>query len=97
MARRAVTRNLIKRKARDAWARLARELPAGDWVLRLRAPVPREQFPSANSEALRRRVGTELDTVFQAARRGPRRSRDSGSDQPSICRPGGPPLDCAGR
>lgn len=68
-ARRAVTRSLLKRQIRAAMGRLP-ALPAGLWVVRLRAPFPREQFPSAASEPLRRAARDELDTLLaEAARR----------------------------
>lgn len=57
-ARRAVTRNLIRRQARVVLAQAG--LPAGDWVLRLRNGYDVRQFPSAASEALRRTVREEL-------------------------------------
>ena len=69
LARRAVTRNLIKRQARAAWQRHGVRLAAGDWVLRLKAPIPRERFPSAASEPLKRWVAVELDAVFASAAR----------------------------
>ncbi len=66
-ARRAVTRNLIRRQARAAFARLAPQLEAGGWLLRLRAPFDPARFPSAASLALRQTVRTELDALFTAA------------------------------
>lgn len=61
MARRSVTRSLIKHQARDLWrVRLGAGLPAGDWVLRLKAPWPVAQFPSAASEPLKQLVREEL-------------------------------------
>jgi ribonuclease P protein component len=68
-ARRSVTRSLLKRQIRAAMGRLP-GLPPGMWVVRLRAPFPREQFPSAASEPLRRAARDELDTLLaEAARR----------------------------
>lgn len=66
-ARRAVTRNLVKRQARAAMHQHLSRLPAGDWVLRLRAPFDRERFPSAASEALKRLVRDELAQLFGTA------------------------------
>ncbi|MDW8336012.1 MAG: ribonuclease P protein component [Tepidimonas sp.] len=57
-ARRAVTRNLIKRQARAVAAELG--LPPGAWVLRLKRGWPTSEFPSAASAALRRAVRAEL-------------------------------------
>lgn len=66
-ARRAVTRNLVKRQAREAMRRHLSQLPPGDWVVRLRAPVERQQFPSAASAALKLAVRGELASLFAAA------------------------------
>lgn len=57
-ARRAVTRNLIKRQARAVAAR--HPPPPGAWVLRLKRGWPTSEFPSAASAALRRAVRAEL-------------------------------------
>lgn len=66
-ARRAVSRNLIRRQARAAFDRHAEHLARGDWFLRLRAPFAPAQFPSAASSALKRAVKSELDLLFAAA------------------------------
>ncbi len=68
-ARRAVTRNLIKRQIRQqASAHVG--LPQGLWVVRLRAPFDRSAFPSPASHALRADAGQELAGVLaDAARR----------------------------
>lgn len=62
-ARRAVTRNLIRRLMRTALQ--THSLPAGTWVLRLRAPFDPRQFPSAASDALREAVRIELRQLFR--------------------------------
>lgn len=67
LAARAVTRNLVKRKARVEIQRHAKGLGAGIWVLRLRAPLTRAQYPSAGSKALALRLGQELTALFGAA------------------------------
>lgn len=59
LARRAVTRNLIRRQAR-AVVVLAEGLPAGDCLLRLRAGFDVKSYPSAASQALRVAVRGEL-------------------------------------
>lgn len=61
-ARRAVTRSLLKRQIRAAFASGAERgiVPPGLWVVRLRAPFDRKQFPSAASEALSRAAREEL-------------------------------------
>jgi len=70
-AKRAVTRNLIKRQARAAMARHLATLPAGLWVVRLRAPFDRAQFSSPASDALREATHAEMDTLFDRAIRQP--------------------------
>lgn len=74
MARRAVTRNLIKHQARALWCEHVRlhgsqpdhvpsQVPGalqGDWVLRLKAPWPVAEFPSAKSQPLKQAVRAEL-------------------------------------
>lgn len=66
-ARRAVTRTLLKRQIRAAMAAHARFLPAGLWVVRLRAPFDPRHFRSAASDALRAAARAELDRVVRAA------------------------------
>ena len=68
-ARRAVTRSLLKRQIRAAVERHAPRLPAGLWVVRLRAPFDRAAFPSAASAALRAAARDELDVVLARASR----------------------------
>jgi ribonuclease P protein component len=68
-ARRAVTRNVLKRQMYAAFARHAGILPGGMWVARLRAAFDRDQFPSADSLALRRAVRAEADALMDAAAR----------------------------
>lgn len=66
-ARRSVTRSLFKRQIRAALERHAKTLPGGLWLVRLRSPFPRESFPAAASQALRRAAGAELDGLFARA------------------------------
>lgn len=65
-ARRAVTRNLVKRQVREAMRQHLSQLPPGDWVVRLRAPVDVQQFPSAASSALKLVLRGELSGLFCA-------------------------------
>lgn len=65
-ARRAVTRNLVKRQVREAMRQHLSQLPPGDWVVRLRAPVEVQQFPSAASPALKLVLQGELSGLFGA-------------------------------
>ena len=69
-ARRAVTRNLIRRQMRALMQAHASELPPGLWVLRLKAPFDPRQFPSACSQALRTAVRDELGVLLRRARSG---------------------------
>jgi len=65
LARRAVTRNLVKRQIRAAFSvGAAGGLPPGLWVVRLRAPIDRKAFPSASSDALRRVLHAELERLI---------------------------------
>jgi ribonuclease P protein component len=66
-ARRAVTRNLIKRQIRAAVARHVDSLAAGLWVVRLRGPFDRTRFTSAASAALKLATRAELEQVLTAA------------------------------
>jgi ribonuclease P protein component len=66
-ARRAVTRTLLKRQIKAAVATHAGALPAGLWVVRLRAGFDRAAFPSAASTALRRAARDELDQLLAAS------------------------------
>jgi ribonuclease P protein component len=68
-ARHAVTRNLLKRQVRQAFARHAAALPAGLWLVRLRQPFVAAQFVSAGSQRLAEAARGELDTMIAAALR----------------------------
>ncbi|TDP72518.1 ribonuclease P protein component [Roseateles toxinivorans] len=59
-AKRSVTRSLLKRHIHAAFAGQEALLPAGLWVVRLRAPFDRKQFKSAASEALHLAAREEL-------------------------------------
>ena len=66
-ARRAVTRNLIKREMRALVASVAAGLPAGLWVLRLKAPFDRKLFTSPASGLLLHAARDELQQLLQRA------------------------------
>lgn len=66
-ARRAVTRNMLKRQMRAAAQRVEATLPQGLWLVRLRQGYPVAQFPSADSAALRTAARAELDRLFRQA------------------------------
>jgi ribonuclease P protein component len=66
-AKRAVTRNGIKRQIYDVSAAYASRLPAAAHVVRLRMDFARAQFPSAWSDALKASVRGELLQLFKKA------------------------------
>lgn len=66
-ARRAVTRNLIKREMRATMASAGSALPAGLWVLRLKAPFDRQLFTSPGSVPLLQAARDELLLLLQRA------------------------------
>jgi ribonuclease P protein component len=67
-ARRAVTRNLVKRQWREAWRRHAARLPGGLWVVRLRAAFG-PAFVSASSGPLKALVRGEVAALVAALSR----------------------------
>ena len=66
-ARRAVTRSLIKRQIYAAAERHRHRMAPGLWIVRLRSPFDRAEFPSAASRALLHRARVELDQLLGAA------------------------------
>jgi ribonuclease P protein component len=66
-AKRAVTRNLLKRQMRSVMDSYASGLPPGLWVLRLKAPFDKQQFISPGSDALTAAARAELDLLLQRA------------------------------
>lgn len=66
-ARRAVTRNAIKRQIYAVAAALDAPLPQAAHVVRLRATFDRKQFVSATSGALQQAVRAELVQLFARA------------------------------
>jgi len=68
-AKRAVTRNAIKRQIYTVSQDFEAQLPAAAHVVRLRAGFDKAQFPSATSDALKRAVRAELQQLFAGARR----------------------------
>jgi ribonuclease P protein component len=59
-AKRAVTRNAIRRQVYEATRLAASQLPPAALVVRLRSGFSREQFVSATSDVLKRAVRAEL-------------------------------------
>lgn len=65
-AKRAVTRNLVKRIARETLRGHAAVLPAGLWLLRLRGGFAAGKFVSARSAALAAVLHEELERLLQS-------------------------------
>ena len=68
-ARRAVTRNAIKRQIYTVSLDYEADLPAAAHVVRLRTGFDKAQFHSATSPALKQAVRAELQRLFAGARR----------------------------
>jgi ribonuclease P protein component len=66
-ARRAVTRTLLKRQVRSAFQRWGSALPAGLWLVRLRAPFSKQDFISARSTVLSQAARSELEALLNRA------------------------------
>lgn len=66
-ARRAVTRNAIKRQIYNVSAHFAETLPCAAHVVRLRSEFDRKRFISASSDALKAAVRAELEQLFARA------------------------------
>jgi len=67
-ARRAVTRNAIRRQIYAVADQFTPPLDAGAHLVRLRAAFAPAQFPSASSPALKRAVRAELQQLFAKLR-----------------------------
>ena len=63
-ARRAVTRNTLRRQIYAVAREMAAGLPQLPMVVRLRSGFSRSDFPSATSDALRREARAELLSLF---------------------------------
>ena len=70
-ARRAVTRNAIKRQIYAISAAFEVRLPCAAHVVRLRSEFNRKQFISATSPMLKQAVRLELEQLFERAARQP--------------------------
>jgi ribonuclease P protein component len=66
-ARRAVTRNMLRRQVRAAMLRHEARLHPGLWLLRLRQPFALSKYLSADSTDLRRATASELDGLLSRA------------------------------
>lgn len=63
-AKRAVTRNAIRRQVYEATRLVAGQLPQAALVVRLRSGFSREQFVSATSDVLKQAVRAELTQLL---------------------------------
>ena len=70
-AKRAVTRNAIKRQIYAVSTPLQARLPLAAYVVRLRSTFDRKQFVSASSELLKQAVRSELEQLFARVARPP--------------------------
>jgi len=68
-ARRAVTRNAIKRQVYNVSSSFEAALPQAAHVVRLRAGFDRKQFASASSDRLKAAVRAELHQLFERSLR----------------------------
>ena len=66
-AKRAVTRNAIKRQIYQLSTDLGSQFPHAAHVVRLRASFDRKQFVSASSDVLKTAVRSELLALFNRA------------------------------
>lgn len=66
-AKRAVTRNLIKRQIYSVASSFETRLPKTAHVVRLRAAFDRKQFSSASSDQLKAAVRSEIEQLFSKA------------------------------
>ena len=66
-AKRAVTRNAIKRQIYTVSADFSHQLPHAVFLVRLRRDFSRKEFASASSESLKQAVRAELISLMRAA------------------------------
>jgi ribonuclease P protein component len=70
-AKRAVTRNAIKRQIYTVSADFSHQYPKAAYVVRLRRDFSRKEFISATSEQLKQAVRTEVIALMQAGAKAP--------------------------
>lgn len=68
-AKRAVTRNAIKRQIYTVSADFSHQYPEAAYVVRLRRDFSRKEFISATSEQLKQAVRDEVTALMQAGAR----------------------------
>ena len=68
-ARRAVTRNALRRQIYEVSRHLPAPLPPQAWVVRLRSEFSRQKFISATSPALKAAARAELQQLFAQLKR----------------------------
>jgi len=66
-AKRAVTRNLLKRQMKAVMDAQSSQLPPGLWVLRLKSPFDKKLFTSPASDSLRADARDELAGLLARA------------------------------
>jgi ribonuclease P protein component len=76
-ARRAVTRNAIKRQIYNVSERFGSSLPVAAHVVRLRTTFDRKLFISASSDQLKLAVRLELEQLFERAALQPTQPKDA--------------------
>ncbi len=64
-AKRAVTRNTLRRQIYAVTSEMGEGLPADAWVVRLKAPFSKEQYFGATSAALKQAARAELVQLFE--------------------------------
>lgn len=69
-AKRAVTRNAIKRQIYNVARDFESQLPSGAWVVRLRSGFEKSKFHSASSTVLKDAVRSELVALLTRAAEG---------------------------
>ena len=70
-AKRAVTRNAIKRQIYTVSADFSHQYPQSAFVVRLRSSFPRTEFVSAISDQLKQAVRAEVQALMQAGAKAP--------------------------
>lgn len=67
-AKRAVTRNLVRRQIYAAIDAAEDSLPCRAYVVRLKSAIEKQRYPSASSEPLKLTIRQEIQRLLQRAR-----------------------------